>query len=374
MPEPEVEHKNEIIDSKVDEAKNEPVQAAQDEDIDWTTELAEGTLEPKGKFEIDSENIGIWINKGTSDMGYKIQQYAKRYGWGGEIIEDPEDDAYYATTQNAQTYLTNRAPAGFFFGTSKDGDWGMWENVSRHENPNVGTIDEPTTSDILGEEPPRHDTKGNKPKRQRPDLVGKKPTWFTWPKTSKGQGTKPSAAELAGAFEGIPPDEQIPPEEQEKDIMEMTDEDREKEIAEALEGEEKATDVKSEGTKTTAAIDPNKLQWSKEGGDAVSKDETGNVVSKVPWAEFEQKSPEIAGKVTTSSVLEEVSILSEFHDDLYPLIANAVIDNGVKVFIKPLNRFGTVVRVLDDSAFRVEANEKIATYFREELEVRQTSE
>ena len=156
--------------------------------------------------------------------------------------------------------------------------------------------------------------------------------------------------------------------------MEMTDEDREKEIAEALEGEEKATDVKSEGTKTTAAIDPNKLQWSKEGGDAVSKDETGNVVSKVPWAEFEQKSPEIAGKVTTSSVLEEVSILSEFHDDLYPLIANAVIDNGVKVFIKPLNRFGTVVRVLDDSAFRVEANEKIATYFREELEVRQTSE
>lgn len=294
------ENEKDIIDTK----------AQFNEDVDWEAEMY--NQEPKGSFDIDAENVGTWVAHDTPDIGDRVQQYAKKFGWDG-VIMTSDDDGYYDAVQDAENFLNSKAPMGYFFGTDDEGNWGMWEGVAEPvENPEL---------DI--------------------DQEGK------------------DEAELIAAPEEV----------EEKDVTELTEADMPPQIATRRYG----STVQRLMAIRAAQIDPAKIQWTKEGDDAVSKDDVGKVISKVPWADFERDNPEIAGKLTIAGTLEKLSILSEFHDDLYPRI-DADIDVGSKVFIKPIKRFGEVVRTLDEGgAFRVQAGDKINTYFRQELEVRQAS-
>jgi len=111
----------------------------------------------------------------------------------------------------------------------------------------------------------------------------------------------------------------------------------------------------------------------------VMPEEVRNELARDPQLMAEQDS--ITGKwvvkkkivASHEQVFNQVSILSEFHDDLHPSM-NETIDVGSKVFVRPIKRFGEVIRTLDEGgAFRVQAGDQTNTYFRQELEVRKTS-
>jgi hypothetical protein len=270
------------------------------EDTDWESELREPA--PTGMLDIDPQNVGVWAEGGNPDfVGDKVQQYAKKFGWDGAIRSSDEEE-FYDTVQEAENFLNEKAPAGYYFGTNEDGDWGLWEGEGSF-NP------EPLVREVVED-----------------------------------------AAVIAAP----------------KDVADDLPEKIESSIR-------YGSTVRHLMKIRLAAIDPATIQWTKEGSDAVSKDASGKVISKIPWSDFEQDNPEIAGKVTTASILSDITIASEFHDDLWPRV-NADIDVGSRVFIRSLNRFGEVVRTLDDGgAFRVQAGTGISTYFRQELEVRQAS-
>jgi len=269
------------------------------EDVDWDSELYEG--EPKLTLNVDPDNIGAWIESSDPTIiGDKIQQYAKKFGWDGDIKNSAED-GFYDAVQEAEEFMNTKAPQGYFFGTNEDGDWGMWE----------GETDLP----------------------------------FIIPEDV-------TEAEVVAAPEDVA-------ESEEKEVSEMGEEM----LPEHLKASRKyggtvqhlmrLADVMPEEVRNELARDPQLM--------AEQDSITGKwVVKKKIVASHEQ-------------VFNQVSILSEFHDDLHPRM-NETIDVGSKVFVRPIKRFGEVIRTLDEGgAFRVQAGDQTNTYFRQELEVRKTS-
>jgi hypothetical protein len=268
------------------------------ENVDWESELYEG--EPKSAFDIDTENIGTWVEGGDAEtIGNNVQQYAKKFGWDG-AIRSSDEDGFYDAVQEAEDFLNTKAPAGFFFGTNENGDWGLWE----------GEVALPLIA---------------------PEDIGEE-------------------AEVVAAPEG---------EAEDKEISEVGEEEMPPELKAS-----KHYGSTVRYLKRLAADMPPEMKQELE-KDPQLMAEQDSVTGK--WV--------VKKKVSASNerIFKEVTIASEFYDDLYPRI-NADIDAGTKVFIRPIKRFGEVVRTLDDGgAFRVQAGDTVTTYFRQELEVRKTS-
>ena len=57
-------------------------------------------------------------------------------------------DDYYEAMDDAETYMNTLAPPGYWFGSSEQGDWGLWEmdqedSESEHPTPREPLADEP---------------------------------------------------------------------------------------------------------------------------------------------------------------------------------------------------------------------------------------
>jgi hypothetical protein len=78
--------------------------------------MNEKTFEPGVYFD---SNRGI-------HMGKMIQEMAVEHGWEGEPV-NLDDEFYWEATQEAEDFLNELAPEGYYFGPSEQGDWGLWE-------------------------------------------------------------------------------------------------------------------------------------------------------------------------------------------------------------------------------------------------------
>ena len=59
-------------------------------------------------------------------MGEKIQEIAKEYGWDEPVVKSNGDN-YMEAYDEAENYLNDVvAREGQWFGTSEQGDWGLW--------------------------------------------------------------------------------------------------------------------------------------------------------------------------------------------------------------------------------------------------------
>jgi len=83
--------------------------------------------------EIGEDQAGPWVQNAGVMTGAKIQEIAQKMGWEGAVITDPEDEAYFQATYDAQNYLQSLAPIGYRFDMTEEGDWGLWKIPSGEE-------------------------------------------------------------------------------------------------------------------------------------------------------------------------------------------------------------------------------------------------
>jgi len=59
-------------------------------------------------------------------IGEAVQQLAQEYGWTAEYC-DSDGEFYYDAWDDAERFLQDFAPDGFYCGThDDDGSWGVW--------------------------------------------------------------------------------------------------------------------------------------------------------------------------------------------------------------------------------------------------------
>lgn len=101
----------------------------------WTKrgggDMAEG-VKVKAQ-EITEDQAGPWVQDAGVMTGAKVQEAAQKLGWEGGVITDPEDEAYFQATYDAQDYLQSLAPVGYKFDMTEEGDWGLWKIPSGEE-------------------------------------------------------------------------------------------------------------------------------------------------------------------------------------------------------------------------------------------------
>jgi len=327
---------NRMIDKEMLKKKadiNEPL------DEDWENKLYGNPALQK----IEVKDAGTWIESGDSEMGWKVQQIAKKYGWPGDIVgeDDPDNSLFLDAIEDAEQYLQSVAPENYHIGNNNDGAWGMFEmDVQPEELP---------TPEMMPDRKPYED--------QTPDLLEKDIVEMS-ERPSEFEEWENRLAELA----------------EKKDSGTLTPKEQEEmdELNDALMtspamsmGEEPVpvTTSKKYGPAATSVMKmmaqqeppyeaPSGKVWKEVNGKLILMDQEAARTASI--------------KQQASDLLNHVTIMSEFVDELHPRVT-AQIREGDTVYLDKIGVFGTVIRILDEGAYRVEANDKIATYF--ELEV-----
>ena len=68
---------------------------------------------------------GIYIGEAVIDLAQQ---------WGFEVSEDdevntlPEGEFYNELTDEAELYMQQFAPDGYYFGSNENSDWGLWSD------------------------------------------------------------------------------------------------------------------------------------------------------------------------------------------------------------------------------------------------------
>lgn len=76
---------------------------------------------------IPPDEAGCWLDCARGIyIGEEIQTTAASYGWTDEPAS-VDSDEYHDATQEAEDYMNTLAPEGYYFGSTENGDWGLWE-------------------------------------------------------------------------------------------------------------------------------------------------------------------------------------------------------------------------------------------------------
>lgn len=59
-------------------------------------------------------------------IGEAVQTLASDYGWEGPKVT-ADDEGYEYSWSEAEDFLNEKAPDGYFFGSNDGGDWGLWK-------------------------------------------------------------------------------------------------------------------------------------------------------------------------------------------------------------------------------------------------------
>ena len=295
---------------------DEELETTAEDETNWEAELYEAPETGKVDIADVTEKIGPWVAGDLEDMGYRIQQYAKQYGWEGEIVQnDGEDEeAYYEALDQAEKFMNKSvAPSNYYFGVDESGDWGLWEGKMSPE-------------DVMMVGPDEKNEEGNE------------------------------AEVVAGPEESVEEAEDAEHEPTEAELKAVESAELKKRYGGLVKYlmARKASKIKAAtqpDTQTSPA--PQGKAWVEEPAGS------GNYVLKTV-------------QEAVKASLDRMTIASEFCDDLYPRV-NAEINVGDRVYIKPLRKFGEVIRVLEDGVYRVQASKsQVNTYFNQELEIRKT--
>lgn len=86
--------------------------------------------------QLSEDDAGPWIDSSRGIyMGVEIQKIAQERGWEGAQVLDPKDEVYFDASHDAEDYLQSIAPDGYYFGTSEQGDWGLWRFEEEEGEP-----------------------------------------------------------------------------------------------------------------------------------------------------------------------------------------------------------------------------------------------
>jgi len=58
-------------------------------------------------------------------IGEAVQQLAQEYGWAAEYCE-ADGESYSEAWDDAEQYLQQYCPDGYYAGSNENGDWGVW--------------------------------------------------------------------------------------------------------------------------------------------------------------------------------------------------------------------------------------------------------
>lgn len=88
--------------------------------------------------QLSEDEAGPWVDASRGIyMGVEIQRIAQERGWEGAQVLDPKDETYFDAAHDAEEYLQSVAPDGYYFGTSEQGDWGLWKFEEEQGEPEV---------------------------------------------------------------------------------------------------------------------------------------------------------------------------------------------------------------------------------------------
>ena len=60
-------------------------------------------------------------------LGVAVQETAVLNGWEGPLINDVYHEWYNEAGDCAEEHMQALAPDGYWFGSTENGDWGLWE-------------------------------------------------------------------------------------------------------------------------------------------------------------------------------------------------------------------------------------------------------
>ncbi len=96
-----------------------------------------GKQKPKSeipRMTMTRSDVGVYADSSRGRFtGERIQEMAQGAGWSEERL-GADDELYDEATDDAESWLNmNVAGEGTYFGTSEQGDWGLWD-VEEEEN------------------------------------------------------------------------------------------------------------------------------------------------------------------------------------------------------------------------------------------------
>ena len=81
------------------------------------------------------DDAGPWFESAHGVMiGGEIQKLAEQHGWTGPTVLDTEDEQYFSQSKEAEDFMQQLAPGGYYFGMSDEGDWGLWKLTPEGES------------------------------------------------------------------------------------------------------------------------------------------------------------------------------------------------------------------------------------------------
>lgn len=84
--------------------------------------------------EIRADQQGCWLDSCRGIyLGEAVQDIAESYGWQGERL-DVSSEFYHEAIDEAEGFLQQFAPEGFYFGSNKNGDWGLWRSDDNQDS------------------------------------------------------------------------------------------------------------------------------------------------------------------------------------------------------------------------------------------------
>lgn len=70
---------------------------------------------------------GCWVdNHNGVYIGQRVMEIAKEHGWDGEVLT-PQHEHYCDAWIDAESFLSDKAPPGYYIGSNECGDFGMWK-------------------------------------------------------------------------------------------------------------------------------------------------------------------------------------------------------------------------------------------------------
>jgi hypothetical protein len=90
---------------------------------------------------ITAKDAGCWVDSawGHDEMFKRILKIAEYFGYKDTTTEEEKYSDYWLEIQDSiwdecEEFLNFLAPDGFYFGSSEQGDWGLWP-IEDYEEP-----------------------------------------------------------------------------------------------------------------------------------------------------------------------------------------------------------------------------------------------
>ena len=85
-----------------------------------------GEVENSQRVTPDMEGPWYTVSEGVEEQGKLIQDAAQTRGWTGIVDKDPASEGFWNAVEEAEEWMNESVPDGFYFGTNDNGDWGMF--------------------------------------------------------------------------------------------------------------------------------------------------------------------------------------------------------------------------------------------------------